>query len=990
MGKASPAITGFVGGEWAPQMEGRVDVERYPTAAHICQNFLPLKQGPAMFRAGTAYVQPIKNSANRAWLYRFEFSQTQAFIIEFGGGYVRFYTNHGPLLTTGNAAWNNATAYVLGNQVVSGGITYYCIAANTNQVPPNATYWYAMTPYNGSTTTAIYEIPSPYAAADLTDSLGEFTLQLAQQGDVLYIAGGYAGAGYAPMTLTRYANAPPNWQFAVYSPVDGPFADALPLVAGSEIALVVSATTGTVTISAYGGNVFSATDVGRLVRVQSQTFNVQPWSAAEGTSVGTVASYNGNNYIAQNAATAGSSPPVHTSGIVRDGPSGVYWLYTDSGYGIAQITAYISATQVTAKTLLTFPTNVVGAATTITGISNANPAVVSSTNNVSIADSVFIVGVTGMTQVNQIPYSAASGGGSSVKLAGVDSTSFGTYTGGGTLIDNASTEWQLGAWSNTTEWPRAIGFFKDRLFWAGKLNIWGSVPGEYSSMTPDFFGLQTTDSAMNELVSGVDSSSIAWLSPAITLLIGTEGGEYGLDAADYSTSPLGPDNVEILKQSQWRCRHIAPILVGTTILYIQRAGRKLLAMDYQLWLNRYDSTDQSKYAYHASIGGINAIAYQQEPFSLLWATRTDGTLLSYTFNREDQVIAWARHNIGGNGIVESIAAIPAPDGSRDELWMIVNRTVNGAAIRTVEYLTKHYEGPQAGYAGDAQSSAWYVDCGVQYVAPPSVTIINVQVTISAGATIVVYTAANSFEPGQTVQVSGVIGTGTLSPNGPQFVTTSTPTAFSVYLPGAPPSFQYVSGGMAAVNSGGGTTTISGIPSVLWNQTVNILADGGVQAQQAVSATGTLTLTGTFNIVTLGFPYQGNIVPMRPEGGADVGTSQGKLKQGTHLVLRLVDAAGGQVAQLSNQNPSTQTYQDPLGQTALSATNFEQIAYNYTTTTLDSPPPLQSGDFPISYPGASSSGSDQDSSDFYILVQQNAPLPMTVVGLFPSFKTEERQ
>src|SRR5262249_37196318 len=156
--------------------------------------------------------------------------------------------------------------------------------------------------------------------------------------------------------------------------------------------------------------------------------------------------------------------------------------------------------------------------------------------------------------------------------------------------------WQLGAWSNTTEWPRAVAFFKDRLFWAGKLNVWGSVPGQYNSHTPDFFGQQTTDSAINELVSGSDASSVTWLSPAIILLIGTQGGEYGLDAANYSTSPLGPDNVEILRQSNWRCRPIAPELVGTSVLYVQRAGRKVFAMDYNFYLNRYDSTDQSKFA----------------------------------------------------------------------------------------------------------------------------------------------------------------------------------------------------------------------------------------------------------------------------------------------------------------------------------------------------------------------------------------------------------
>lgn len=918
MARASPAIAALNAGEFAPQMEGRVDVEKYAIAAHIAQNFIALKQGPATFRQGTAFAQAVKNSATRTWLRRFEFSQTQAFVLEFGDKYVRFYTNHGPLLATGVTAYNGATAYVLGNLALSAGIIYYCIAPTTGNAPPNASFWYPLAPYKGSATTAIYEIPSPYAVADLTDSLGEFTLQIVQSGDVLYIAAGAAGAGpsgvgYPPYTLTRFANAPPNWQFAPYSPTDGPYADPAPLFPGSEIALTVSAVQGTVTILSWGGNAFAPTDVGRLVRIGSQTFNVTPWTFNVAWTAGQQCVNNGNNYTALNSANSAGSPPVHTAGANFDGKGGVQWLYTDSGYGVAQVIAYVSASQVTAKVLSRFPANVVAASSAITAISQASPCVVTTANTLVAGEAVFIVGVLGMTQVNQIPYTNGSANIANVTLAGIDSTAFTAYVSGGTLIGNATTEWELGAWSNTTEWPRAVAFFKDRLFWAGKLNVWGSVPGSYASHAPDFFGQQTTDSALNELVSGSDASNITWLSPAIILLIGTQGGEYGLDAANYSTSPLGPSNVEILRQSNWRCRPIAPELVGTSVLYAQRAGRKVFAMDYNFYLNRYDSTDQSKFAYHITIGGITGLAYMQEPWSILWATRADGTLLSYTFNREDNVTGWCRQNLGGHssfgpyGAVESICVIPAPDGLRDELWMIVNRTVNGQIVRTVEYMVKHYEGPQAGYAGDAQSSVWYLDCASQSVATPP-----------AGAT---------------------------------------------------------------------STTVTGL-QYLQGETVGILADGGKQPQQVVPASGTLTIAGAFTTVTVGLPYQGNIVPMRPEGGADVGTAQGKPKQGANLVVRLVDSLGGVVGQLSNINAQTQLYQDPLGIPVISLQNTEAIRYNDTTTPLDSPPPLQSGDFPTSFP--LQQNSDQDASDLYILVQQNDPFPMTVVGLFPSYKVEERQ
>jgi hypothetical protein len=202
------------------------------------------------------------------------------------------------------------------------------------------------------------------------------------------------------------------------------------------------------------------------------------------------------------------------------------------------------------------------------------------------------------------------------------------------------------------------------------------------------------------------------------------------------------------------------------------------------------------------------------------------------------------------------------------------------------------------------------------------------------------------------------------------------------------SFAYISGGTCSANSTAGITNISGLPPVMYNQLVSVLADGGVQPQQVVSNTGTISIQGTFNLVTLGFPYQGNLVPMRFEGGADVGTAQGKFKQGANLVVRLVDSGGGVVGQLSNTNPTTQTYQDPLGLQSLTPQNLEAITYNSTTTPLDSPPPIQSGDFPVSFPMQQSS--DQDQRDFYVLVQQTSPLPMTVVGLFPSYKVEENQ
>lgn len=75
---------------------------------------------------------------------------------------------------------------------------------------------------------------------------------------------------------------------------------------------------------------------------------------------------------------------------------------------------------------------------TITGITNANPPVVSAAaHGFSNGQTVQITGVLGMTEINQDATEAYTVSGvttDSFELAGMDTTAFGTYTGGGTAL----------------------------------------------------------------------------------------------------------------------------------------------------------------------------------------------------------------------------------------------------------------------------------------------------------------------------------------------------------------------------------------------------------------------------------------------------------------------------------------------------------------------------------------------------------------------------
>jgi hypothetical protein len=85
------------------------------------------------------------------------------------------------------------------------------------------------------------------------------------------------------------------------------------------------------------------------------------------------------------------------------------------------------------------------------------------------------------------------------------------------------------------------------------------------------------------------------------------------------------------------------------------------------------------------------------------------------------VIGWHRHIVGGSfsggdAVVESVVVTPSGDGTRDEVGMIVKRTINGATKRYVEFMTKMFED------GDAVEDAFFVDCGLSYSGAPTTTI----------------------------------------------------------------------------------------------------------------------------------------------------------------------------------------------------------------------------------------------------------------------------
>lgn len=265
-----------------------------------------------------------------------------------------------------------------------------------------------------------------------------------------------------------------------------------------------------------------------------------------------------------------------------------------------------------------------------------------------------------------------------------------------------TSRWARGAWSGADGWPRTVTFYEDRL-WLGGSNgfpqtLWASVVGDYENFTAG----TRDDDGLNFTINTQDLNTITWLVPGKVLAIGTTSGEFTISANQIS-DPITPTNVRILPQTTYGCTGaVRPLRIASSILFVQRAGRKVREYTYNFETDSYVAPNLNVLADHITESGIADLAYQQEPSQVVWAPRVDGLLVGLTYERAEDVVGWNRHTL--SGVVESVVALPHWDGDQDALWLIVRRTINGVQRRYVEYMEK--------YRIDAL--AHFVDSGLTY------------------------------------------------------------------------------------------------------------------------------------------------------------------------------------------------------------------------------------------------------------------------------------
>lgn len=938
MAKASFAFTNFTAGELSPRLDGRTDVSKYFNGCKKLQNFVVHPHGGASRRPGTIFVNDQRyheglgsydRNSNpfgviggyntdddfKIRLIPFEFNAEQTYILEFGQYYFRVHKDGGSV-TFGLIVWSSVTGtfeyssdensqvgeLITGNTSGATALlrkaTTHSSLTRTYLVDISGTFQAGET-VTGSVSGATAVVTSfsadggpPVYYGHGFDAAQVQDIKFVQTADVMYLV----HPSFSPQQITRTSHQ--NWDRRLVPLVRGPFLDDNV----TNITATASARTGSRVRLTFSADVFASTggqsnslqqirvgENGYLKTLSNNTrYNINNISGTfqVGEKITATKTNNLNNPV-YDCNFVGSN---FIEGVPEDSTSNTYH---NSSFGeIATLTGQTSgATADVIDRHRSLRTVTCEVQENEQGVEELTPSYTASTisfhegdpsstnleHNDRLQDTAggFLTQGFKVGQKISITGAATSNNNESgaiivqvtddTMLLAPSSDLTNEAAGNSVTISGdieATTVWALGAFSQLCG-PSAVAIYEQRLVFAATnfqpQTLFFSKGGDFNDFTA---GIDADDGLIYTLGSN-QVNVIRYLQPGRNLLVGTAGGEFVVTKSE--DAPLSPTNAVINRQAAYGSADIQPVQVGNVTLFVQRAKRKIRELVFDLNSDSYQAPDLTILAEHITESGVKEIAYQQEPDNVVWMVLENGKLIGMTYRREENVIAFHEHVLGGSDAkVESVAVIPG-DLDEDEVYIAVKRTIDGNVRRHIERFS--------GFDfGDDVEDAFFVDCGLTY-------------------------------------------------------------------------------------SGSAATTISGLDH-LEGQTVAILANGATHPNKTVS-NGSVTLNYPATKAHIGLPFTSTLQTMRLEAGGTEGTSQGKTKRIHDVTLRLFRTVGVKVGS--------------------SETELDSIPFRSSANAMDTATPLFSGDKEVEFRG----GFDTDG---FVVVQQDQPLPLTVLGIFPRLIT----
>ena len=556
--------------------------------------------------------------------------------------------------------------------------------------PIDATTWGAYT--SGGTAARIYTVATPYAEADLK------YLKFVQSADVMSLCcvNQETLVEYQPQDLSRLGNT--NWVFNAMSPE--------PTVTPPTSVSLVASAAGSV-YYAYGVTSVNADDgtesVVSPIAYSGASVDI---AATAGTITITWSSVQGINQYNVYKATPGY-------GVVP--PVGSQFGFAGFAFGTQFIDSNIVAdlAQVPPKNTDPF-----------------SPGRILSVDPVSGGGGYTVVGftITSATGSGAILTGVLVGGALTaviVEHAGQN------YLDGDTITvigDGAGATANLTIGPPTGNYPSVPSYFQQRRFYANTLNnpdtFWMSQPGSFTnfdSRIPTIDSDSITGSPWSVQVNGIQFAEP--MPGGLVVLTGLQAWQLTGGGGSFTPTPITPTTQSAQPQAYNGCSAtVPPVRIGDDLLYVQAKGSIYRDLSYTIATNIYTGADITLNSSQLFTGyTIREHAWTEEPYKHLWSVRNDGTMLSLTFLKTQEILGWSRHDT--NGLFQSVCSVTEPPV--DALYMATKRFPGSETCYMIERMDNR-DWP-------ALENCWCVDAGQSLDQPTPAATLSANTATGLGA-----------------------------------------------------------------------------------------------------------------------------------------------------------------------------------------------------------------------------------------------------------------
>lgn len=303
--------------------------------------------------------------------------------------------------------------------------------------------------------------------------------------------------------------------------------------------------------------------------------------------------------------------------------------------------------------------------------------------------------------------------------------------------------------ANAGDYPSSVAFFEQRAVWGRTLNNPNAL---YMSRSADLENMDVSrplvaDDAITVRLVAERVNAVNQVVPMDDLLALTSDGPFKLQGSndDYLSASPPPRQ---RRQGARGASRVKAAIADDTVFYLPNVGDEVLSIGYTFEIEGYRSNNVAIFSPHFFEGfDIVAWAYAREPLSCIWAVRSDGKLLCFTWQREQEVWGWTLCETAGRYL--DVCVIPEqPAGTlkpEDRVYFIVERTIAGVRRRFVERM--------ASAKWEDEALACFLDCAFSFTFEEPRA--SASVPLLAGATVDVLADGNVYS-GRTVAADGTV------------------------------------------------------------------------------------------------------------------------------------------------------------------------------------------------------------------------------------------